>query len=712
MDKQKILIVTEGVQAAQMIESAFKRKKEKDNYEYYDTGSTISNASNHSDKKKNNNDLFNKINLKINIDYSKNYNIKTLNYSEVLIMSDSDDNGKQLIGLIYNAFVEHYPSLLITKYVRFVKFPQIIIKESDLSFIEFFTISDFEKYQRTTPAAELQNYQIEWIRGLATITPKIADNLFKNLEKYIIYMKYDANRDIIKFKQWFGQSENSKQYRRESVINFSIKIHENSGCFPTINYINNETTCADFLDYEFILHFYNKAIQTLTSMIDGFTIPERLVMHAILDQNTTTTPTTVTTAGGVGVLAANRTNNQLKSDNLSKTAASLGYENNIQINLNLLIPTTYRSKDSTWKRKNPRYTNTAIDSLSRFIFRIEDEPILKYNSQMGKKTNVKYLLPIIPMSIVNGKMVRIAIIAYSFIGHKPIEIINYLIKRLSTGEEKFDLMPHFVQYKGDIEGCYMNPCSTGHFYIDLHNRKIIISVLPFGMSVKLYIAKTFFKNKILENIKYDNYEVKKNTVEIQFDNENFKEVEKLNYEGIVRICNLRHSLYVDKTMYCLNHNNVIVNYGKSVQNLIDNYYNQRLNAYIERNIFNENLLIAKIQQNNMKLKYLNQITSPVFDKSIINTRENHIAIIKKMNIETDPLKSFNNEQFTVDYEKYKYVIELPTYDESILLVKKELEEQNNELQTIKKKTPENEWIKELKELLTALTHVDKSNLNN
>ena len=51
---------------------------------------------------------------------------------------------------------------------------------------------------------------------------------------------------------------------------------------------------------------------------------------------------------------------------------------------------------------SPRYITTMLSPLSRLLFSLNDEPLLKFNHDDGKRIEPEWYLPIIPMVLVNG----------------------------------------------------------------------------------------------------------------------------------------------------------------------------------------------------------------------------------------------------------------------------------------------------------------------
>ena len=51
---------------------------------------------------------------------------------------------------------------------------------------------------------------------------------------------------------------------------------------------------------------------------------------------------------------------------------------------------------------SPRYISTMLSLLSRLLFNPNDEPLLKFKDDDGKRIEPTWYLPIIPMVLVNG----------------------------------------------------------------------------------------------------------------------------------------------------------------------------------------------------------------------------------------------------------------------------------------------------------------------
>ena len=63
--------------------------------------------------------------LREGMDYGNDKNFSTLRYGHVVILADSDEDGKHIIGLIINFFYCRFPSLLARGYIKYLRTPVI-----------------------------------------------------------------------------------------------------------------------------------------------------------------------------------------------------------------------------------------------------------------------------------------------------------------------------------------------------------------------------------------------------------------------------------------------------------------------------------------------------------------------------------------------------------------------------------------------------------
>ena len=75
-------------------------------------------------------------------------------------------------------------------------------------------------------------------------------------------------------------------------------------------------------------------------------------------------------------------------------------------NINLLNPDGQFGSRHSNHAGAARYISAGLEKVTRFIFREEDDPILKYLKDDGQAIEPEYFLPIIPIVLINGRSVH------------------------------------------------------------------------------------------------------------------------------------------------------------------------------------------------------------------------------------------------------------------------------------------------------------------
>jgi DNA topoisomerase-2 len=99
-----------------------------------------------------------------------------------------------------------------------------------------------------------------------------------------------------------------------------------------------------------------------------------------------------------------------------------------------------------------RYITCRPELLIPYIFRAEDDPILKFDKSEGLKVEPKELYPIIPLSLINGASGIGTAWSTYVCNHDPRLIIDHILKLLDNPEHQVPyLTPWYRGYYGSIE---------------------------------------------------------------------------------------------------------------------------------------------------------------------------------------------------------------------------------------------------------------------
>jgi DNA topoisomerase-2 len=149
-------------------------------------------------------------------------------------------------------------------------------------------------------------------------------------------------------------------------------------------------------------------------------------------------------------------------------------------NINLLEPIgQFGSRNMGGKdHASARYIFTSLNPVTRFIFREEDDHLLKYLDDDGLIVEPEWYLPILPMVLVNGCSGIGTGWATDIPQYNPRDIVKALKAKIEHDTDFPDLIPFWKGWTGTLEQNGGSYISRGKFHIDKANDVIEITELP------------------------------------------------------------------------------------------------------------------------------------------------------------------------------------------------------------------------------------------
>ena len=344
-------------------------------------------------------------------------------------------------------------------------------------------------------------------------------------------------------------------------------------------------------------------------------------------------------------------------------------------NLNLLTPNGQfgtrleGGKDSA----SERYIFTQLAPYTRLIFPEQDDAILEYNFEDGDSIEPVYYVPIIPMVLVNGCRGIGTGTSTNVLCYHPVQLIDYLIKKLSGVGETLDLIPHYRGFKGTIVLNHSKYVVKGTY--SKKDLLVHITELPVGVWTVEY--KEYLESQIGVTIKeYTDHSTDK-MVDMKIQLLADIDVEKaLKLSTTLSISNMN---LFDAEEHLKKYANI--------DDILEDFYEIRYTTYKKRKAYQLKLLQDTLHKVEQKVKFIKAVLSGKID--LRN---------KKQQVLHEELKS---NQIDMYENSYSYLTKMPmdsVTHEKVESLEKEFHDIQQEVSQLTAMTIENMWVQELQAL--------------
>jgi DNA topoisomerase-2 len=626
--------------------------------------------------------------LKSGVSYNKS-NINELRYGSVMIMTDADEDGSHIKGLIINFFDYFFPTLLeIPGFMRILVTPLVkAIKGTNV--INFANLRAYGVWKEKTK--DIHTWKIKYYKGLGTSTAKEAGEYFVNINTNTINVidtvKTGSNPDILLAfaKDQVGERKIWLQnYKPDNILQLEPP---------------STITVSQFIHQE-LIHFSNyDNIRSIPSIADGFKPSQRKVLYACLKRNLVSEAKVAQLAAAVAEVSAYHHGEQSLVATIINMAQNFVGSNNI----NLLVPQgqfgtrLMGGKDHS----SARYIYTFLESVVSKIFVKSDSELLEYLNDDGYPIEPKYYLPIIPLVLINGAEGIGTGFSTGIPNYNPTDIIKWIINKLNSQHNKNKLVPWYKGFFGNIIKYDINTwISTGKYSIDYKLKEVKITELPVRLwtnDYKEWLEEWIYESKSSLFKSYMNLssDVAINFV-CKFDSDTFDQIKKLDKtvdpDGITQLAKL---LRLNKTIKQSNMNLYTTDYTikifKSAEEILEEFYHWRLEFYTKR----RDLLLVKYQD---ELKYIEHqikfVDLVIQDKGKIFTLEPE-QIDKYLKLNKIPYMDGSYDYLTNMTFKQLTRANLERLESKLKTIKQEFNKVN-------KKTGKDLWLEDLNELSLLL----------
>lgn len=430
------LIVTEG-DSAKTLAVAGLSVVGRDHYGVFPLRGKCKNVRDSSVAQLTSNQEFNDLKKILGLQQGKEYkDVSELRYGRLMIMTDADNDGSHIKGLILNMIHYFWPSLLKLNFVVSMVTPIIkATKGSDTK--SFYTDSAFRTWYGNGKAG----WKIKYYKGLGTSTSAEAREYFKKIQDLTVKFDVDTMTDssiVLAFDK--KKADARKSWLLESTAKDAKQLEIPYGDVKQLD-------ITDFVHKDLVNFSLADLKRSIAHVADGLKPSQRKVMYSCFQKNLTAEMKVAQLAAFVAEKSAYHHGEVSLAETIVKLANDYTGSNNI----NLLEPCgqfgtrLMGGKDAS----QTRYIFTKLTKEARKLFDPKDDAILNYLDDDGRSIEPDFYMPTLPMVLVNGTEG----IGTGFSCYVPPfnpDDIRGNIERMLGGEEPVEMKPWFRGFKGKV----------------------------------------------------------------------------------------------------------------------------------------------------------------------------------------------------------------------------------------------------------------------
>jgi DNA topoisomerase-2 len=633
-------------------------------------------------------DIIKCLNLRIDVDYTKDENYKTLRYGKLMILTDADVDGIHISSLVQNMIHYLFPSLLQrdTPFVVGMQTPIVGVTIGKKKEILFYDEVKFREWVKNNPN---KNIKPKYYKGLGTSDAKMAKRTFgvkmiefesdeklSDIMNKVFHKKHADERK--KWLEEYDPKNNKIEWDGDAEEKLRVKI-------------------SDFLDTELIKFSLRDCARSIPALMDGFKESQRKILYAgFMKKIDFDKPENK--VAQFGAYVAEKTNYHHGEQNLFETIIKMAQTfvgvNNIPL---FMRNGAFGSRAKLGQDSaSPRYIHTNLEELSRYIFKSSDEELLEYVESDGERLEPVYYVPILPMILVNGCIAGIGTgWSCNIPCFNPLDIIKAIkvwIENdgdvLSRDDEGVlsskleELVPWYRGFTGSIipkeEGKYI---TTGVIKPDKAGTRIV-EELPIGLATEDFLSH-------LEDLKangtikdYKNY-CGPNKIKVVLHETTPLSNKDLKLVSTVSLTN----------MVLFNENNKIERFD-SVDEIIDRFCKVRLPLYTKRKANMMKNMEAELTLLGNKKRFLMDVLRG--DIKLFGEESG----IKAPREKEDIVKELDEKKYDRINGEYEYLLALQIRSmtlENINKITNDYDSIHTSYQSLKEKTDKQLWLYDLDE---------------
>ena len=647
--------------------------------------------------------------------YDDDAEFKTLRYGRIIALTDADQDGSHIKGLLMNMFHCMWPELLKREnFITSLATP--IVKAFKGTKVKvFYNLTDYKDWVDEKESG----WTIKYYKGLGTSDPTEAKEYFVDIEDKLIRYFWEngleeEDEDGIKIQLEKSISEDAMtlaflKTRADDRKDWLANYDRND----ILTYEDKDVGYSEFIHRD-LKHFSSyDNVRSLPHIMDGFKPSQRKVLFGSFLGGLDKVEKKVFQLGGI---VSDKASYHHGDASMNSTIIGMAQDFVGSNNINVLDPIgMFGSRLQGGKdAASPRYISTRLSQHCNLIFKKTDNMILNKQFEDGVPIEPEYYAPIIPMILVNGAGGIGTGFSTDIPPYNPIDCIDNIINLIDN--VKFtEMVPYWRGFNGTIDkmkdGQYK---ITGKYMIE--GNMIHITELPVGtwtQNYKEFLEKEMEVTKMPKTPTTGKGKAKK-TEQFILDYKEYHTDTTVNFAiectpGFLSKCKDIEKRFKLSTTVSVNNMHMfgvsgkIIKYDNAEAIMIE-FYAKRLSMYDDRKKFILDELQHHINLISNKVRFILMVVN---DEIIVNKR-------KRADIEKDlekhkfprlAAKSSDNDAESNEGASYNYLLNMMIYNltfEKIEELKKQKQEKEENYDAFSKIRPEDIWKEELIELKQVL----------
>lgn len=440
--------------------------------------------------------------LKMGCKYETQKEIDSLRYGKVIIATDMDGDGLHICSLLNVFFRTQHPGLLDSNFVQMLVTP-VIKTTIGKTHYRFYSEQEYKDWfdELDDKKKNGARNKTKYIKGLGGNDPEEDSEFVFNTNFTTDTITFDKPEDEDMVDVFFSdkKKEVKKEILTDTLYNEDFEPSISRGRKPFTKFIKND----------FVYTCEEQNLRAIPYVYDGLKESQKDIMYTVLTKlGTKANPTEIKTKR-LGALVAETALYHHGEDNVPSTVTKMAQDiigtNNISF---------FTRKGSFGSRlyggnhgaASERYTYVQVNPLMHTIFNPEDFNILEWVEREGnEKATPKYLLPIIPLFLVNNVSGMGNGWSTDSPSHNPEDLVDWVRAWIANNfqkqkEEYPELIPWYRGWEGEMEPYKTGNGWTLHGVIeDVNKDEWIVKEIPagrWGMQLKLALERIADEGRI------------------------------------------------------------------------------------------------------------------------------------------------------------------------------------------------------------------------